>query len=82
MTVDIKTLSAGITYLGVICMLAALSIGMCTYIEAFVMDLGQQFEQLVTVQNTRQKIRSEIRKDERTLLLLRILIGFHSDMCK
>lgn len=58
-------------------MLAALSIGMCTYIEAFAMDLGQQFERLAEPHS-----RSEITKDEKTLHLLRNSIGFHSDMCK
>lgn len=77
-------LTAGITYLGVICMLAALVVGMCTYIEAFILDLKQQFQRLsdLPIINPSRLRSKDADIEGETMLLLKNTIELHTDMFK
>lgn len=64
--------ATGFVYMGLICFLAALQIGMCTYIEAITMDLSLQFQHL----NHFKQLQTKTKK------CLNNAIELHSDMLK
>lgn len=63
--------ATGITYMGLICTLIALQIGMCSYIKSFTLDLQKQCERL-----------DESVSEIRTKLVLKEAIELHIDMLK
>ncbi|XP_055301839.1 uncharacterized protein LOC129568216 isoform X2 [Sitodiplosis mosellana] len=63
----------GITYMGLICTLTVLQIGLCSYIKAFTLDLQKQFEYSNSCSNAK-------RNEARTKLILKEAIELHIDM--
>lgn len=79
-------ITTGIVYMGIIVLLLSLQISMCSYVEAFMHDLKQQFQRFNEIEEKKsaspQPKPETMNIEMHTKHLLRNAIEFHNDMLK